>query len=202
MDSVIETLGSEDKDEVLEVLGAAFAGHPLLPADPSGQTSRRLVKVIMDALADAPDACVFGIRREGRLDSAAFVHDAAYEPRGIALLQLLFGMVRILGLRMTYTFARVLSTKSKVPERRLELMIIGTRADAQRAGLGRALIRHVFSFARSRGYEAVVLEVAKETPAFGFYLSEGFQVEKEIVLPAMPLCLVRRPFDAEPSSGA
>jgi ribosomal protein S18 acetylase RimI-like enzyme len=202
MDSVIETLGRERRNEVLEVLGAAFAIHPLLPADQSGRTSRRLVEIIIDALDEAPDACIFGIRRQERLDCAAFVHDAAYAPHGIALLRLLFGMVRILGWRMTYTFARVLSAKPKAPERRLELMIIGTRDDAQQAGLGRAMIRHVFSFARARGYESVVLEVAKETPAFGFYLREGFQVEKEIALPAMPLCLVRRPLDDEPSSSA
>ena len=48
-------------------------------------------------------------------------------------------------------------------------------------------------FARREGYQFVVLEAPKETPAFGFYLSEGFLVEKEMALPIMPLCVLRRP---------
>ena len=72
-------------------------------------------------------------------------------------------------------------------------MILGTRADCQGLGLGRAMMHHIFKFARGQGYQSVVLEVAKETPAFGFYLREGFLVEKEIALPTMPLCLLRRP---------
>ncbi|UCG88346.1 MAG: hypothetical protein JSW71_07330, partial [Gemmatimonadota bacterium] len=58
---------------------------------------------------------------------------------------------------------------------------------------GRAMLHHIFDFASGQGYQSVVLEVPKETPAFGFYLREGFLVEKEIALPTMPLCLLRRP---------
>ena len=72
-------------------------------------------------------------------------------------------------------------------------MVLGTRDDCQRQGLGRAMIRHIIEFARGEGYQSVVLEAPKETPAFGFYLSEGFLVEKEIALPTMPLCLLRCP---------
>ena len=62
-------------------------------------------------------------------------------------------------------------------------------------GLGRKMLRHLFDFARERGYASVVLEAPKLTPAFGFYLREGFKVEKEISLPMMPLCMMRRPLD-------
>jgi hypothetical protein len=55
------------------------------------------------------------------------------------------------------------------------------------------MIRHIIEFARDEGYQSVVLEAPKETPAFGFHLSEGFLVEKEIALRTMPLCLLRRP---------
>ena len=55
------------------------------------------------------------------------------------------------------------------------------------------MIHHVCEFASGQGYQSVVLEVAKETPAFGFYMREGFEVEKEIALPSMTLCLLRRP---------
>lgn len=194
---MIETLDTRDRSEILEVFGAAFRGHPLLPPDPSGRRSRLLAISLLDAFGAAPDARLFGIRRDGRLDCAAFVFDAGYEPRGFKLVRLLFCMLRVVGWRMSRTFAQVVSQKPTSEERRLELMILGTRADCQKQGLGRAMIRHIVEFARRKNYQSVVLEVAKDTPAFGFYLREGFEVEKEIALPAMPLCLVRRPLSDE-----
>lgn len=90
---------------------------------------------------------------------------------------------------------RVMSVKRGGDERRLELMLLGTRGDYQGQGLGRTMLRNLFGFARERGYASVVLETAKQTPAFGFYLREGFEVEKEISLPTMPLCMMHRPLD-------
>jgi len=185
----------------VEVIGAAFREHPILPPDPSGRRSRLMANALLDAFAAAPDVRLFGVRRDGRLDCAAFVFDAGYEPRGLTLILLLFRMVRVLGWRMSRTFAKVLSEKPAAEERRLELMILGTRTDCQRQGLGRALMHHVYEFARGQGYQSVVLEVAKETPAFGFYLREGFLVEKELALPMMPLCLLRRPLGEEATEG-
>lgn len=198
---MIETLKRANRAEIVEVFGAAFSAHPLLPPDPSGRRARLMAKSLLDAFATAPDARVFGIRQDGRLDCAAFVFDAAYEPRGWKLIQLLIRMVRMVGWRMSRTFAQVLSQKPVGDERRLELMILGTRTDCQGQGLGRAMMHHLFEFARGRGYQSVVLEVAKETPAFGFYLREGFEVEKEIALPVMPLCLLRRPLAEEGTEG-
>jgi len=190
---MIETLNRANRAEIVEAFAAAFKDHPILPPDPSGRKSRLLATSLLDAFAAAPDARVFGIRRDGRLDCAAFVFDADYEPRGFTLLLLLIRMVRVIGWRMSRTFAKVLSEKPAGEGRRLELMILGTRAGYQGQGLGRAMMHHIFEFARGRGYQSVVLEVTKETPAFGFYLREGFLVEKEIALPIMPLCLLRRP---------
>ena len=188
----IETIDPRDRAEVVEVLSAAFAGHPLLPPDLSGRKSRLLCVALLDAFAKAPDMRLFGIRRDNRLACVAFVFDAAFEPRGFALLLLLFRMIRTVGWRMMRTFSEVLSEKVESNDRRLELMIIGTRADSQRLGLGRAMMHHIFDYAREQEYKSVVLEVARDTPAFDFYLHEGYQVEKEIQLPAMPLCVVRR----------
>ena len=190
---MIETLDDASRTEIVEAFGAAFSQHPLLRPDLSGRRLRLLAASMLKAFAAAPGARVFGIRRDGRLDCAALVFDAAYKPRRLALILLLIRMVRAVGWRITLSFARVLSERPEVEERRLELMILGTRADCQRQGLGRAMMHHIFEFAHAQGYQSVVLEVAKETPAFGFYLREGFLVEKEIALPAMPLCLLRRP---------
>ena len=188
----IETIDPRDRAEVVEVLSAAFAGHPLLPSDLSGRKSRLLCNALLDAFARAPGMRLFGIRRDDRLACVSFVFDASFEPRRFALMLLFFRMMRTLGWRMMRTFGEVLSNKIEGDERRLELMIIGTRSEFQRLGLGRAMMHHIFDYAREQEYESVVLEVAKETPAFDFYLDEGFQVEKEIQLPAMPLCMVRR----------
>ena len=199
---MIETLDRASQLEVVEVIGNAFRKHPHMPPDPSGRRSCLLAATLLNAFADAPDARLFGVRRGERLDCAAFVFDASYEPRGIALALFLIRMVRVLGWRMSRTFGQVLSEKPAAEGRRLELMLLGTRAGCQRQGLGRAMTHHIYEFARARGYASVVLEVAKETPAFGFYLREGFLVEKEIALPTMPLCVVRRLADQEPEDEA
>jgi ribosomal protein S18 acetylase RimI-like enzyme len=193
LNDMVETLDLANRNEIVETFGEAFRGHPVLPRDASGRRSRLLATSILDAFVAAPDARVFGIRRDGRLDCAAFVFDADYEPPRWTLILFLFRMVRVVGLRMIPSIAKVLSQKPERAERRLELMVLGTRADCQRQGVGRAMVRHIIEFARGAGYQSVVLEAPKETPALGFYLSEGFVLEKELALPTMPLCLLRCP---------
>lgn len=188
----IETIDFQDREEAVEVLGQAFAGHALLPGDLSGEKSGRLCRALLDAFADAPDRRLFGIYHENQLACVSFVHDAAHEPRGLKLFQLLHQMCRVLGFGKMLSFARVLSEKIEGDEKRLELLLLATRPGCQGLGLGRTMIRHIFDFAREKGDGSVVLEVARETPAFDFYLQEGFVVEKEIQLPTTPLCLVRK----------
>ena len=195
---MIETLDNTNRSEAVDLIGEAFRAHPFLPPDPSGSKAKLLAKAILDGFAAAPDAQLFGIRGEdARLDCAAFVYNATHEPRGLTLALFLVRMIRIAGWRMSRTFAQVLSEEPEGKEQRLELMLLGTRSSSQKLGLGRVMIRHIFGFAKSRGYQSVVLGVAKETPAFGFYQREGFVVEKEIALPIMPLCLLRRPLSEQ-----
>ena len=190
---MIETLGQVGRQEAVEVIGQAFSDHPHMPVDPSGRRSQLMVSTLLNTFSAAPDAELFGAFRDGRLDCAAFVFDASYQPRGFTLMLFLFRMVRVLGWRMSRAFAQVLSEKPDREERQLELMLIGTRADCQQQGLGRAMIQHILTFAHDKGYQSVVLEVAKETPAFSFYLREGFLADKEVTLPMTPLCFLRRP---------
>lgn len=189
----IETLTETQQAEAIDVLATAFRNHPLLPSDPSGRRSHLMAVAIFDAFASAPDATLFGISREGRLACVAFVFADGYEPTGLTLVWFLWRMVRVVGLRMCRTMARAMSEKRNGDGRRLELILLGTRTDYQGLGLGRRMLRHLFDFAHERGYTSVVLEAPKQTPAFGFYLREGFEVEKEISLPTMPLCMMRRP---------
>lgn len=188
----LEKLDSTRRDEALDVLAAAFRGHPMLPPDPTGRRSRLMVVALLDAFANAPDATLFGFSQNGELACVAFVFADGYEPKGIALCLMLWRMVRALGLGMWGTMGRVLAEKKNVTERRLELMLLGTRRGYQGQGLGRKMLHHLFEFSQAQGYASVVLEAPKETPAFGLYQSEGFEVEKELTLPAMPLCMMRR----------
>ncbi len=190
---MIETLDQASPMEAVEVIGQAFRDHPHMPSDPSGRRSRMLVTTLLKTFAAAPDARLLGIRRDGRLDCAAFVFDAGYEPRGFGLILFLIRMLRVLGWRMSRAFVQVLSEKPQREGRQLELMLLGTRTDHQQHGLGRSMIHHILEVARAEGYQSVVLEVAKETPAFSFYLREGFLVDKEVTLPIMPLCFLRHP---------
>ncbi len=191
----IETLTKAQRDEAIDVLAIAFHDHPTLPPDPTGQRSRLMAIAILDAFAGAPDAKLFGISRDGQLACVAFVFTDGYEPSIFALAWFMWRMVRVVGLQMFRTMARVMSQKRTDDERRLELILLGTRSDYQGQGLGRKMLRHLFDFARERDYTSVVLEAPKLTPAFGLYLGEGFVVEKEISLPTMPLCMMRRPLE-------
>ena len=122
----------------------------------------------------------------------------AYEPRGFVLILFVIRMIRILGWRMSREFVRVLSEKPERKGRQLELMLLGTRTDCQQGGLGRAIIRHILDFARDAGYPSVVLEVIKDSPAFGFYLREGFVVDKEVAMSGISsLCFLRCPLAEE-----
>ncbi|MEL7088669.1 MAG: GNAT family N-acetyltransferase, partial [Planctomycetota bacterium] len=144
------------------------------------------------AFEAAPDHRWLGIRRDGQWACVAFAFRYGFEPPWTKLPKMIVRMVRMVGLRKAVTYARLMSEKHPGDDRRYQLMILGTLAVYQGQGLGRAMMRHVLEFAENHGYDAVVLEVAKHTPAYGFYESEGFAQEKEIPLPEMPLCYMRR----------
>ena len=188
----VEIIPPEDRDELIDAIAAAFADHPLIPADPTGGKARLMALSLLDGFADAPDHRWFGIRRDGRWACVAFTFGYGYEPPWRKLPTMIARMVRMVGLRKAVTYLRLMSEKHSGDDRRYQLMILGTRSAYQRHGLGRKMMRHVLGFAQGLGYDAVVLEVAKDTPALGFYQSEGFVTEKEIPLPEMPLCFMRR----------
>jgi ribosomal protein S18 acetylase RimI-like enzyme len=192
---MIEQLDMADREQAVEVLAVAFKDHPMMPPDPTGRRARSMMGTMLGAFAKAPDVQLFGIRSEGKLACAAFVFADGYDPPRLQQMKMMYRMLRSFGIRRSITFIRVMSQKRKGEGRRLELLLLGTRADQQGRGHGRAMIRHVFSYARELGYDSVVLEVAKHTPAFGFYQREGFVLEREIELPVMPLCLMTRPLD-------
>mgnify|MGYP001553181002 CR=1 FL=1 len=84
---------------------------------PGAIVIRSLNASSLDAFLAAPDALVFGIRLDGRLDCAAFVFDADYEPRGWTLILFLFRMVRVVGLRTIPSIAKALGDARRSHQR-------------------------------------------------------------------------------------
>ena len=136
----IETLTEARRGEAIEVLANAFHNHPMLPPDPTGRRSHLMAVTILDAFAGAPDARLLGISGDDELACVAFVFTDGYEPDGLASAWFLWRMVRVVGLRMCRTMMRMMSEKRSSDERRLELMLLGTRSNYQ--GQGLALFYH------------------------------------------------------------
>jgi len=191
MNNSIEFIPVEQHDLVLDVLGEAFASHPMVPPDPKRKPKHWGAKLMMRALSSAPDAQILTIRRDGQPACVAFIHDGAYEPSRLTSIGMLWQMCRVVGIRGVIRFLPVLSEKHAGDDRRLELLILGTHSDYQGQGLGRVMIRKVIQHAKDKTYAAVTLEVAKGTPALAFYQSEGFIIEKEISVGENTLCLMR-----------
>jgi GNAT superfamily N-acetyltransferase len=148
----IETLTEAQRSEAIDVLAIAFRNHPMLPPDPKGRRSYLMAVGILDAFAGAPDARLFGISYDGELACVAFVFTDGYKPGGLAMVRFLWCMLRVVGLRMLPTIFRVMSEeKRNSDERRLELLLLGTRSGYQGKGLGRTMLRHLFDFAREQG---------------------------------------------------
>ena len=190
---MIEFIDRSEKQAVIDVLGAAFAEHPMLRARGRARRARLMIRAMLDAFDRAPDAAWLGEKRDGRWACIAFVFEDGAEPPWWEMPRMLWRMVRIAGLGRTWRMRRLMSEKHEGSDRRLHLMLLGTDPALHKQGLGRAMLRHVNEYARERGYDAVVLEVAKHTPAFGLYTSEGYALQKEVELPEMPLCWMRQP---------
>ena len=134
----------------------------------------------------------FAIIAIGGPACVAFVFEYGFEPRKRAMAGMLWQMVRVMGIRPLLSAMRVLSEKHPGDDRRLELLVLGTREAHQQQGLGRAMLRHLYTYAAEHHYAAVILEAARHSPACAFYEREGFRHEKEVMLGAEPLCFMRR----------
>jgi ribosomal protein S18 acetylase RimI-like enzyme len=172
-----EKLDIADKAEMLGVLRQAFATHPMLPQGTPVQTT---------------EAMLYGIRKEGILACVSFSVDAHYEPKGIAMIWFFLRLFQILGWQLTKNFISVFSHRPKYMNSYLDLTLLGTLPDYHGQGLGRMMLRFLYDFARDNVYHGIILGVAKETPAYHFYIKEGFAVDKEVFLANMLLCHMRR----------
>jgi len=197
--SQVQRLAVADRQRVIDVLAEAFSHHPMFP-ETSPAKSRRMVTTMINTFAPADDAAYFGIHDDGQLACAAFVYTDGYQPGGFAMVRMMWNMLRIFGFKalrgMLGAMKELDDYRSQDPTHRLELLFLGTRSDHQQRGHGKAMLEHLRDYAAQQGYEAVVLEVPKHTPARKLYESQGFVPKFEVQLPTMPLVLMRQELGA------
>jgi len=192
MTVMIERLDISQKAEILGVLRQAFAAHPILPPGTPDKTTEAMLELMLDTFSVTEEAYLHGIRMEGTLACCSLSLDAHAEPKGPAVIRFFLRLFSILGWRLARDFVRAFSKRPKYEGRYLDLMLLGTTPDFQGHGLGRQMLRFLYGFAEEHGYKGVILGVAKDTPAYGFYCKEGFVVDSEVRIGSMPLCNMRR----------
>jgi GNAT superfamily N-acetyltransferase len=188
----IENLDISHQTEILGVLKQAFATHPMLPPGTPIQTTEAMLELIIDSFGAEGKAYLYGIREEGILACVSFSVDAHYEPKGIAMIWFFFRLFQILGWQLTKNFISVFSKRPKYTTSYLDLTLLGTLPGYHGQGLGRMMLRFLYDFAMDKDYHGIILGVAKETPAYHFYVKEGFAVDKEVPFGDMLLCHMRR----------
>lgn len=181
-----------DKAKALGVLKHAFAHHPILPASAPLETSEAILALMLDTFGGTSKAWLHGLRMDNTLACVAFSVDAQFEPRGLAMLSFFFRLFRALGWRMSWEFIKAFSARPKYADRYLELLLLGTLPSFQAQKLGKTMMEFLYGFAREQGYRGVILGVAAKTPAYRFYVKEGFVVDSKVVLNTIPLCNMRR----------
>ena len=142
-------------------------------------------------------SCLHGIKDvDSNLVCAALTLSSADEPGLWGAMRCTLSFLRILGWSMGFTFLRAHASKPKRTAPRLELLLLGTSPSSQKGGLGRTMLRYLYRYAKDKEYAGITLEVAKNSPAFGFYCREGFVTDKTIYIKGMPLCLMHRKLDS------
>ncbi len=189
---MIETLDILRNAEALTVLKQAFADHPLLPPGAPLKTRGAVLKLMLDTFARGENARLHGIRQDDGLACVAFSLDSQAELQLPTILWFFFKLFCLLGWPMTGEFVRAFAKREKYDDRYLELMLLGTLPAFHGQGLGKNMLEFLYGFAKSQGYSGVILSAAKETPAFRFYVKEGFVVDSEITMNDVPMCNMRR----------
>jgi len=188
---MVKMLDISQNSEALKVLKEAFASHPMFPPGTPQATTEAFLELIIDSFGHAEEAWLYGIRREGILACVSFSLDPRSEPKGIAIGSFFLRLFRILGWRLTKDFVIAFAKRPKYDDPYLDLMLLGTLPANHGQGLGRTMLRFLYGFAEEHGYHGIILDVAKDSPAYRFYLKEGLIVDSITSVRGMPLCYMR-----------
>jgi ribosomal protein S18 acetylase RimI-like enzyme len=191
LEPVLERLNRGSKEELTEVLAEAFVQHPLLDVE-NAEDAATLLNALVDFHWSKKSLLLGGIRMEDRLVCGALCVDAREDPSLPAMARIGWRLTRTLGRRVIGPLLDVERHKPLHRERHLEVVALATVPAYQRQGYGRRILRFLYREALREGYSGILLLVDRDTPAFGLYRSEGFELEREFQVGQQSLCWMRR----------
>lgn len=189
---MVEQLPYSAREEVLAVLDQAFHNHPMFPADTPMEVTRQFTRLMLETFWVEGHAYLHGIRHDGRLACVAFTGDAQHEPGLWPMVRFFWRALMVFGPKEMWDMVRGFGARPKYDRPYLELQMLGTLPDAQGQGHGRAMLRHLEAFAVAQGFEGIILATGNETPAYGFYVKEGYTVDACLPTSGMQLCHLRK----------
>ena len=191
---VVERLTRGSKGELTQALMEAFAEHPFLHVGGwRVEDATALLRALITFHWRMKSLLLCGIKRDQGLVCGALCVDAREDPSLLALARLAWSVTRTPGRRALGPLLDVERHKPLHRERHLEVVALGTVPAFQRQGYGRSVLHFLYREALREGYGGILLLVDRDTPAFGLYRSEGFEVEREFELAQQRLCWMRRP---------
>ncbi len=190
---MVQKLTKRVKGEMIEVLARAFEQHPMVAElGDGGGDAATLVKALVGFYWGRESLLLSGIRTDDGLASVLFCVDPREDPSPLALVRVAWDVIRAAGRGAVGQLLDVEGRKPTYRERCLELVMLGTLPEHQRKGLGRALLHTLYDEAAREAYHGILLVTDRDTPAFGLYRNEGFEVENEFRAGGQNLCWMRR----------
>jgi ribosomal protein S18 acetylase RimI-like enzyme len=190
---MVERLTSDAREELTQALSQAFEEHPMVPAlGARPEDAGALVRALVDFHWHMKSLLTCGIRMDEGLVCGSLSVDAREDPSLLALARLAWGVRRRVGGGALGSLLDVERHKPLLRERHLELVMLATQPAYQRRGLGRHLLQFLYREAMREGYSGILLVTDRDTPAFGLYRSEGFEVEREFEVAQQRLCWMCR----------
>jgi ribosomal protein S18 acetylase RimI-like enzyme len=190
---MVERLPRGSKGELTQALTEAFMQHPLLHGGGGRvEDGRVLMRALINFYWGKKSLLLCGIRTEEGVVCGALCVDAREDHALVALARLAWSVTRGLGRRALGPLLDVERHKPLHRERHLEMVILATVPAFQRQGFGRRVLHFLYREAMREGYGGILLVTDRDTPAFGLYCSEGFELEREFEVAQQRLCWMRR----------
>ncbi len=189
---MIERLAFSQREEVMEVLRNAFASHPMFAPGTPLETVEAMLALLLATFQAPGRSHLFVMRREGRPACVAYATDPRCEPKWPAMAVFFYRAARIMGLRVMFDFINAFSKRPKYEKPYLELFLLGTAPEAQKLGMGRAMLNHLYELCLREGYAGLILGAATDTPAFRFYEKEGFVTDSVVPFQNIAIANMRR----------
>ncbi|MGB9301773.1 MAG: GNAT family N-acetyltransferase [Anaerolineae bacterium] len=177
---MVERLTRETKGELTQALTVAFVQHPLLHRGGGRvEDAGALTRAAIDFHWGKKSLLLCGIRSDQGLVCGALCVDAREDHSLLALARLAWVVTRALGWGALGPLLDEERHKPFLQERHLEMVILATVPAFQRQGFGRRVLHFLYREAMREGYGGILLVTDRDTPAFGLYRSEVFEVERE-----------------------